>query len=86
MSANDNLSRLQNIVGYNLGLEPDSINPEDHFENDLGADSLDVVELVMAIEYDYDIEIEDSIASNIETIQDALNYLEGRWDWGDDEY
>ena len=45
----------------------------------LGADSLDVVELVMAIEEEFEMEIEDQAASQIATVQDALDYIEGRW-------
>ena len=72
----DTLTRLQNIIGEQLGIEPDQVTPEAHFENDLGADSLDVVELVMTIEDDFDIEINDDYASQIETVQHVLNYIE----------
>lgn len=75
----DTLERLQAIVGEQLGIEPSRINPEADFGKELGADSLDVVELVMAIEDEFDIEIEDQAASQIATIQDALNYIEGKW-------
>ena len=74
----DNLARLQNIVGQQLGIDPSKIKPEADFARELGADSLDVVELVMAIEDEFDIEIEDQAASQIATLQDALNYIEGR--------
>ena len=49
-------------------------------KKDLGADSLDVVELVMLIEDEFEMEIDDKVASKIATVQDALNYIEGRWD------
>jgi acyl carrier protein len=75
----DNLTRLQNIVGKQLGIDSGKIKPEADFGKELGADSLDVVELVMAIEDEFEIEIEDRIASKISTVQDALNYIEGRW-------
>ena len=75
-----NLFRLQTIVGKQLGIEPNKIKPEADFGKELGADSLDVVELVMAIEDEFEMEIDDKIASKIGTIQDALNYIEGRWD------
>jgi acyl carrier protein len=58
----DNLTRLQNIVGKQLGIEAGKVNPEADFGRELGADSLDVVELVMAIEDEFDIEIEDQKA------------------------
>ena len=76
----DNLIRLQAIVGKQLGINPIKIKPEADFGKELGADSLDVVELVMAIEDEFEMEIDDKIASKIATIQDALNYIEGRWD------
>ena len=74
-----NLIRLQEIVGEQLGIEPDKIRPEADFGKELGADSLDVVELVMAIEDEFNIEIEDQAASQIATVQDALDYMEGKW-------
>ena len=72
----DNLTRLQNIVSKQLGVDAGKIKPEADFGRELGADSLDVVELVMAIEDEFDIEIEDQAASQIATVQDALNYIE----------
>ena len=74
----DNLGRLQSVVGQQLGIDPSKIKPEANFAKELGADSLDVVELVMSIENEFDIEIEDQAASQIATIQDALDYIEGR--------
>ena len=70
------LTRLQTIVGKQLGIDPLTIKPESDFVKELGADSLDVVELVMVIEDEFEIEIEDQIASQITTVQDALDYLE----------
>lgn len=72
----DNLKRLQIIVGQQLGIDPSKIKPESDFVKELGADSLDVVELVMLIEDEFEIDIEDKIASQITTVQDALDYLE----------
>jgi acyl carrier protein len=76
----DNLIRLQNIVGKQLGIDPIKIKPEADFGKELGADSLDVVELVMVIEDEFEIDIEDQIASQIITLQDALNYIEEKWE------
>jgi acyl carrier protein len=69
---------LQAIVGEQLAMEPDKVNPNQDFVKELGADSLDVIELVMTIESEFDIDIEDSYASKISTLQDALNYIEGK--------
>ena len=74
-----NLMRLQIIVGNHLGIEPDKIKPSADFGKELGADSLDVIELVMAIEDEFEIEIEDVAASQISTIRDALDYIEGEF-------
>ena len=76
----NNLVRLQNIVGQQLGIDPNKVTPKADFGKELGADSLDVVELVMAIEDEFDMEIEDQSASQIATVQDALDYIEGRWE------
>jgi acyl carrier protein len=72
----DSLTRLQNIIGKQLGLDPSKVKPEADFGKELGADSLDIVELVMSIENEFEVDIEDSIASQIATVQDVLNYLE----------
>jgi acyl carrier protein len=72
----DNLTRLQNIIGKQLGIAPDRVKLEADFGKELGADSLDVVELVMAIEDEFEIEIEDQVASQIATVKDVLDYIE----------
>jgi acyl carrier protein len=74
----ETIKRLQVIVGEQLAIEPDKVNPNEDFVKELGADSLDVIELVMTIESEFDIDIEDSYASKISTLQDALNYIEGK--------
>lgn len=74
----NSLTRLQNIVSKQLGVDPTKVQPESDFGKQLGADSLDVVELVMAIEDEFEIEIEDQAASQITTVQDVLDYIEGR--------
>jgi acyl carrier protein len=75
----DNLIRIQNIVGQQLSIDPSKVTPEADFGKELGADSLDQVELVMAIEEEFEIEIEDQAAGQLATVQDALDYIEGRW-------
>ena len=72
------LKRLQEIVGGQLSIEPEKVTPNADFGKQLGADSLDVIELVMAIEYEFNIDIEDEYASKITTVQDALNYIENK--------
>ena len=75
----NNLTRIQTIVGKQLGIDPTKVTPGADFGRELGADSLDQVELVMAIEEEFEIEIEDQVAGQIATVQDALDYIEGRW-------
>ena len=72
----NNFTRLQKIISQQLGIELDKITISSNFGKELGADSLDIVELVMAIENEFDLEIDDRVASEIQTVQDALNYIE----------
>ena len=72
----DTFEKLQNIVGLQLGIEPEKIKPEADFAKELGADSLDVVELVMAIEEAFGVDIDDDAAGNIFTVQDVLDYID----------
>jgi acyl carrier protein len=72
----ENFLRLQTIIGEQLGIEPSKVKPNANFTKELGADSLDVVELVIKIEYDFDIDIDDQYASQISTLQDVLTYIE----------
>ena len=74
----ESLIKLQNIVGRQLGIDPSKVKPEADFSRELGADSLDIVELVIAIEDEFDMDIEDKSASQIATVQDALDYIENR--------
>ena len=71
----DVLERLQTIVSNQLGIEEAKVVPSADFTKELNADSLDVVELVMAFEEEFDIEIEDEIAGDMSTVQDALDYI-----------
>ena len=72
MSVNE---RVKGIVAEQLGIGVDEINNESSFIDDLGADSLDTVELVMALEEEFDIEISDEEAENISTVQTAIDYI-----------
>ncbi|MBD2182129.1 acyl carrier protein [Planktothrix sp. FACHB-1355] len=67
--------KVQKIVADQLSVEASDVKPEADFANDLGADSLDTVELVMALEEEFDIEIPDEDAEKIRTVQDAVNYI-----------
>ncbi|AHF97145.1 MAG: acyl carrier protein [Desulfurella sp.] len=68
--------QVKEIIKEQLGVEEEEIKPEAKFIEDLGADSLDTVELVMAMEEKFGIEIPDSDAEKILTVQDAINYVE----------
>jgi len=61
-----------------LSVDAEAVSPEASFSDDLGADSLDVVELIMEFEKEFDIEISDDEAEKIATVQDAINYIEGK--------
>ena len=67
--------RVKGIVAEQLGIGVDEVNNESSFIDDLGADSLDTVELVMALEEEFDIEISDEEAENISTVQTAIDYI-----------
>lgn len=67
--------KVKTIIAEQLGVDEDIITMESSFKDDLGADSLDVVELVMAIEEEFDVELPDEEAENIETVGDAVNYI-----------
>lgn len=69
-------SKIIDIIANQLGVEKDIITPEANVVDDLGADSLDVVELVMALEEAFDLEIPDEDAENIRTVKDIFEYLE----------
>jgi len=68
--------RVKKIVIEHLGAEEDKVVPEASFIDDLGADSLDTVELVMAFEEEFGIEIPDEAAEKIQTVKDAITYIE----------
>ncbi|MCH6546283.1 MAG: acyl carrier protein [Deltaproteobacteria bacterium] len=70
-------ARVKEIVIEQLGVNEDEVTPEASFLEDLGADSLDIVELVMALEEEYELEISDEDAESIKTVQDVVSYIEG---------
>jgi len=68
-------AKVRSIVAKQLGLGEDEVNNESSFIDDLGADSLDTVELVMSFEEEFDIEISDDEAENILTVQSAIDHI-----------
>ncbi len=68
--------KVRDILVEQLDLDPDSIQMDSRLLDDLGADSLDVVDLVMAIEDEFSIEVSDEALENMTTIADAVNYIE----------
>jgi acyl carrier protein len=67
--------KIRGIIAEQLGVAEDEIKSTSSFIEDLGADSLDIVELVMAMEEEFEVEIPDEEAENIKTVQDAINYV-----------
>ena len=72
----DTLEKVKKIIVEQLGVDIDEVTPEASFVDDLGADSLDTVELVMALEEEFDFEIPDEDAEKIAKVQDAVSYIE----------
>jgi len=75
MSEEEVFKKLQDIVSKQLTIEPDKIEKSSDFTADLDADSLDVVELVMTFEEEFDIPIADEVAGEMSTVQDAIDYI-----------
>lgn len=75
MSTVDLVTKVKGIVAGQLGVSVDEIKDDSKFVDDLGADSLDTVELVMALEDEFGLEIPDEEAEKIATVQDAVNYI-----------
>ncbi len=75
MSTDSIFESVQNILVEQLGVDPDIVNMESNFIDDLNADSLDIVELVMAMEQEFGISIPDEEAERIKTVGDAVEYI-----------
>ncbi|MBI1979786.1 MAG: acyl carrier protein [Elusimicrobia bacterium] len=73
--ADDIEGKVKEIIVENLGVDGATVTPQASFVNDLGADSLDTVELVMALEEEFDLEIPDEEAEKIQTVGQAIDYI-----------
>ncbi len=74
----DTLSKIQDIIADLLGVDVEKVTPEANFRDDLEADSLDLVELIMAFEDEFGAEISDEDAQSITTVGEAVKYIESR--------
>lgn len=72
------LDKIVEVVVDQLGVDAEQVTPTANFVDDLGADSLDTVELIMAFEEEFDVEIPDTDAEKIKTVQDVINYIESK--------
>lgn len=70
--------KVTKIIVEQLGVSPDEVNPDASFVEDLGADSLDLTELIMAMEEEFDLEIPDEEAQKIQKVQDAIDYINNK--------
>jgi len=78
MSQEEIFQKVQSIVSEQLSVDSAEVKTDSNFQNDLGADSLDTVELVMALEEAFDIEIPDEAAEGIATVGDAVKFIEDK--------
>jgi acyl carrier protein len=69
-------SKIKTIIADQLGVKPEEVTPNASFVDDLGADSLDTVELIMALEEEFNVEIPDEDAEKMKTVGDAVKYIE----------
>ena len=72
------LDKIKTIVAEQLGVDESQVTEDASFIDDLGADSLDTVELIMAFEEAFDVEIPDEDAQNIKTVKDVIDYIESK--------
>jgi len=73
--ADETFSKVKKIIVEQLGVEEDQVDPAASFVDDLNADSLDLVELIMSLEEEFGMEISDEAAAKIQTVQDAVDYI-----------
>ncbi len=72
----ETFDKVRDIVVEQLGVEADDVQIDSTFIDDLGADSLDIVELIMAFEEEFGVEIPDEVAEKIKTVKDAVTYID----------
>lgn len=77
-SSEEIAERVKSIIVEQLGVSMEEVTPEASFIEDLGADSLDIVELIMALEEEYDTEIPDEDAEKIQTVDDVISYIQAK--------
>jgi acyl carrier protein len=70
--------RVRKVIVEQLDVSEEEVTPQASFTDDLGADSLDIVELVMGLEEEFEIEIPDEDAEKIQTVQEAVNYIDSK--------
>ena len=70
--------KIKSIIAEQLGVEPEEVTPQASFIDDLGADSLDTVELIMALEEEFNVEIPDEDAEKMTTVGEAIKYIEAK--------
>ena len=68
--------KVKEIISRELNIDPSKVTPEAHLEKDLGADSLDAVEVIMALEDEFDMSVDDDALQTIKTVADLVNYIE----------
>ena len=78
MSNEELFNSIKQMIVDQLGVDEDTITEDSSFVDDLNADSLDMVELVMAMEQEFDIEIPDDVAEKVVTVKDAVEYIQSR--------
>ncbi len=70
--------KVKDIIVEQLGVNPEQVTPQASFIEDLGADSLDIVELVMAFEEEFGVEVPDEEAEKLQTVQQVIDYIKGK--------
>lgn len=75
--APDTVEKVKDIIADQLGLSSEDVHLESSFSDNLGADDLDLVELMMAFEEEFEVDIDENVAERLDTVQDVVNYVSG---------